>query len=187
MLIFGGRLVRGALAEATDERREMYAALIGKVYSSLGGYLGGMIVICSINALLTSTFLAINRIPFFLPLGFISGFSSLVPYAGPVIAGTLISILCATVGVWHGVASAVYFTVYGQLEGNVIGPLVFRQTVHVDPLVALLSVLFFGQIAGVAGAIAAVPVAATLQIVFHEILWLRRERRRLLVDSSPDR
>jgi predicted PurR-regulated permease PerM len=176
MLIFGAPLIHSALDEARPERRATYAKLLRKVYSSLAGYLGGMLVICSINATLTTIFLAINGVPFFLPLGIVSGIASLVPYAGPVIVSVLISLLSSIGGLWHGVASAIYLLTYGQIEGNVIAPMVFKQTVHVNPLVALLSVLFFGQIAGVAGAIAAVPAAAMIQIVLREILRHRREQ-----------
>lgn len=184
MLIFGAPLVQAALSEARPERQATYANLLSKVYSSLGGYLGGMMVICSLNATLATIFLAINGVPFFLPLGIVSGIASLVPYAGPVVVSVLISFLSSIGGLWHGVASAIYFLVYGQLEGNVIAPLVFKKTVHVDPLVVLLSVLFFGEMAGVAGAIAAVPMAATIQIVLREILRHRRERLKLQPQSQ---
>jgi putative heme transporter len=175
MLVFGGPLVQAALAELRPQRRTHYAILLSKIYSSLGGYLGGMIFICSVNAGLTTTFLAINGVPFFLPLGIFSGLASLVPYAGSVLAAVSISLLSAVGGVWHGVASPIFFVVYGQLEGNIIAPLVFRRTVNVNPLVVLISVLFLGSVAGVAGAIAAVPAVATLQIILRETLRLRRE------------
>jgi predicted PurR-regulated permease PerM len=177
MLVFGGRLVDALLGEATPERRDRYAKLVHKIYDLIGGYLGGLVFICSINATLATTMLAIVGLPFFLPLGLISGFSSLVPYAGPVIAGISISMLAAvTAGLWKGLACAIYFVVYGQIEGNVLGPLIFRRTVHVNPLIVLLSILFFGEIAGVFGAIIAVPVTAAVQIVLRELLLVRRER-----------
>jgi predicted PurR-regulated permease PerM len=177
MLIFGGRLVRAAVAETRPERRPVYEKVLGKIYQSIGGYLGGLTLICLVNATLTTTFLAIDGVPFFLPLGILSGFSSLVPYAGPLVAGTAISLIAlVTQGVGHGVASGIYFILYGQLEGNVLGPLVFRRTVHVNPLVTTLSILFFGEIAGIVGAIVAVPIVATLQIVIRELLRIRREQ-----------
>jgi predicted PurR-regulated permease PerM len=176
MLIFGKRLVRGVLAEARPEHRTLYDNVVGKIYNSIGGYLGGLLLICTINATLTTSFLAILRLPFFLPLGILSGMSSMVPYAGPFVVGTLISLLALiTTGLWHGVAAVIYFIAYGQLEGNVLSPLVFRRTVHVNPLVVTLSILFLGEIAGVVGAIVAVPVVAALQIIVREILRLRRE------------
>jgi predicted PurR-regulated permease PerM len=177
MLIFGGRLITGAVAEARAERREMYQDVLHKIYRSIGGYLGGLTLICTINATLTTSFLAIDSVPFFLPLGILSGFSSMIPYAGPIVAGTGISLIALfTQGIWHGIASGIYFIVYGLMEGNVLGPLIFRRTVHVNPLVVTLSILFLGEIAGIMGAIIAVPVAATLQIVLRELLRIRRER-----------
>jgi predicted PurR-regulated permease PerM len=110
----------------------------------------------------------------------VAGLSSLVPYAGPFVVGTGISLIAfATQGLWHGVAAAIYFITYGQIEGNVLGPLIFRRTVHVNPLVVTLSVLFFGELAGIMGAIVAVPVVATLQIILREVLRIRREQLRL--------
>jgi len=180
MLIFGGRLITAAVAEARAERRTMYEDLLAKIYRSIGGYLGGLALICTINATLTTTFLAIDKVPFFLPLGIAAGLSSMIPYAGPIVAGTAISLIALfTEGIWHGLASAVYFIVYGLLEGNVLAPLIFRRTVNVNPLVVTLSILFLGEIAGIMGAIIAVPVVATLQIVLREVLRIRRERLNL--------
>ena len=51
--------------------------------------------------------------------------------------------------------------------------------VNVNPLVVTLSILFLGEIAGIMGAIIAVPVVATLQIVLREVLRIRRERLQL--------
>ncbi|HXU62410.1 MAG TPA: AI-2E family transporter [Polyangia bacterium] len=192
MLIFGGRLVHAILAEARPHHRPIYTDLVQKIYTSIGGYLGGLTLICCVNGTLTTTFLAIDRVPFFLPLGILSGFSSTVPYAGPLVAGTLISLVALlTKGFWHGMAAVIYFVAYGQLEGNILGPLVFRRTVHVNPLLTTLSILLLGEIAGVFGAIIAVPVVAALQIITREALRIRREQLHLrpppagLEDESP--
>jgi len=177
MLIFGGRLIRAALDEARDERRPMYETVLSKIYRSIGGYLAGLTLICTINATCTTTMLAILRVPFFLPLGILAGSSSMIPYAGPFVTGTFIALIAlVTKGVWYGVASAIYFVTYGQIDGNLLGPLIFRRTVHVNPLVVTVSILFFGEIAGVLGAIVAVPVVAAFQIVLREVLRVRREQ-----------
>jgi predicted PurR-regulated permease PerM len=69
-----------------------------------------------------------------------------------------------------------YFVLYGQLEGNVLGPFVFRRTVHLDPLVTLLGILFLAELLGIAGAVVAVPAVALAQIVVRELLAARRDR-----------
>jgi predicted PurR-regulated permease PerM len=177
MLIFGGDLIRGILVEATPERRQRYAVLADKIYRSIGGYLGGLVLVCTINATLTTTFLAITGMSFYLPLGLASGFSSLIPYAGPAVAGVTISLLAlVTGGIWKGLATVIYFVVYGQIEGNILSPLIFRRTVHVNPLIVTLSLLFLGEVFGIVGAVLAVPITAASQIVLREILADRRER-----------
>ena len=177
MLIFGGRLIRAALEEARPESRNLYGDVLEKIYQSIGGYLGGLTLMCTFNATLTTAFLAINGVPFFLPLGILSGLSSMIPYAGPVVAGSLITLLALiTCSGWHALACVIYFVAYGQLEGNVLAPMVFRRTVHVNPLVVVLSVLFLGEMAGIVGAIIAVPVVAAIQIVVREMLRVRRQQ-----------
>jgi|SRR5450631_73331 len=174
MLVFGGPLVQAALQQLPGRQRETMENIVRQVYQSVGGYIAGLALICTMNATCTTVFLAINRVPFFLPLGVLSGLSSTVPYAGPLVAGTFVSLLSfLTGGLWHGIATVIYFVVYGQIEGNVLGPLIFRKAVQVNPLVVMLSILFLGEIGGVVGAVVAVPLAATLQVVLRELLSLR--------------
>jgi putative heme transporter len=185
MLIFGGRLVRAVLAEARPEHLPTYQDVLHKIYQSIGGYLGGLALVCTANATLTTSFLAIDRVPFFLPLGIVSGMSSMVPYAGPAVVGIGISLIALlTQGLWHGIAAGIYFIAYGQLEGNLLSPLIFKRTVHVNPLVTTLSILVLGEIAGVVGAVVAVPVVATLQIVLREVLRIRREQLRIAAEKA---
>ncbi|WP_224240289.1 AI-2E family transporter [Hyalangium gracile] len=177
MLVFGGGVLQRLLELLPQEHRERYERVMRKTYHATGGYLSGLTFICTINATLTTTVLAVLGMPFFLPLGIASGFSSMVPYAGPVVAGGLITLLTwATGGGLKALVVLVYFIIYGQIEGNVLAPLVFRRTVHVNPLLTLLSVLFCAELAGIIGAMVAVPVMATVQIIVRELLLLRQER-----------
>ena len=177
MLIFGGERVEALLSESHPANRERYQRVLAKIYGAIGGYTGGVLLICGVNATLTTTFLAVTRMPFFLPLGILSGISSLVPYAGPIVSGGLITVLAlVTGGVWKAVATAIYFVLYGQLEGNILGPVIFKRTVHLNPLITLLSILFIAELLGVVGAVVAVPAVAAAQIVLTELLSIRRER-----------
>jgi putative heme transporter len=177
MLAFGPGLIERWLSLTLPEHRPRYERVLGKVYSATGGYLSGLTLICTINAVLTSTCLALVGMPFFLPLGILSGFSSLVPYAGPIVAGGVVTLLTlATAGTWKALIIFIYFICYGVTEGNVLAPLVFRRTVHVNPLLTLFAVVFFGELAGIIGAVVAVPLMATGQIIVRELLLIRSER-----------
>jgi predicted PurR-regulated permease PerM len=179
MLVFGRDLVTALLAELKPGVRERYDRMAAKIYRSVGGYLGGLLGICAINAVLTTIFLVIIRMPFFLPLAILSGTSSLVPYVGPLVVGAAITLFALiTGGVWIALAAAIYFVVYGQLEGNILAPFIYRRTAHVNPLVTLLAILFLVEFMGMVGAVVAVPVAAAAQIVIAEIVTIRREQAR---------
>lgn len=178
MLLFGSDLIAATMAEAAAHNRVRYERIVEKIYRSVGGYVAGLIAICSINATLTISFLAITGMPFFLPLGFLSGISSAVPYAGPLVAGVIITLLALiTGGPLKALITGIYFILYGQLEGNVLSPLIFRRTVHINPLVTTLAILFMAELMGLPGAIIAVPAAATAQIVVREILSFRQEQQ----------
>ena len=177
MLVFGGGLVERLLSLVPVETRPRWERVLEKSYRAVGGYLGGVLFICSVNATLTTMVLALIRLPYFLPLGLASGFSSLVPYAGPILTGGFITLVALiTGGAIKGLITLCYFLLYGQLEGNVLGPFVFRRTVHLDPLVTLLGILFLAELLGIAGAVVAVPAVALAQIVVRELLALRREK-----------
>jgi predicted PurR-regulated permease PerM len=177
LLVFGGRMVHGFLAEINPLHRERYERILDKIYDSIGGYLAGLLLIASVNACFTTIFLAINKVPFFLPLGITSGLLSLIPYLGPAVMAISTSLISlVTGGVWRTVITAGYFILYGQFEGQILSPLVYRRAVKVNPLVALLSVIFFVDLAGILGAVVAVPAAAAGQIIIREFLAFRRER-----------
>ena len=94
--------MRALLAELNPVNRERYERMASKVYRSVGGYLGGLLGICAINATLTTMFLVIVRAPFFLPLGILSGASSLVPYAGPFVVGAAVTLFVLSPAVRGG-------------------------------------------------------------------------------------
>jgi predicted PurR-regulated permease PerM len=70
----------------------------------------------------------------------------------------------------------VFFIVYQQLENHVLQPLVYNRTVSLSPLVILFSVLVGAELAGVLGALAAIPVAGAIQVIIVDFLRVRRER-----------
>ena len=188
MLVFGPGLVRGLLEQLDADTRSRWERITARSYTSIGGYLGGLAVICSVNATFTTIALALLEVPFFLPLGILSGFSSLVPYAGSVTVAVLVTILTLlSSGALKATLVVGYFLMYGQFEGNVLGPFIYRRTVHLDPLVTLLAVLLLANLMGIVGAVLAVPAVAVAQIVVREFLAGHREPDVASVEPVPVR
>jgi predicted PurR-regulated permease PerM len=71
--------------------------------------------------------------------------------------------------------------VYQQVENHVLYPLVYSRTVQLSPLAVLISVLIGAKIAGILGALAAIPVAGAIQVLL--LAWLRHRRERR--DTEP--
>ena len=70
----------------------------------------------------------------------------------------------------------VFFIVYQQIENHVLQPLVYNRTVALSPLAILVSVLIGAELAGVLGALAAIPVAGAIQVLIADALRERRQR-----------
>jgi putative heme transporter len=183
MLAVGRKIVWNLLAQARPERRGAYADVVRKIYHALGGYVAGHLLIVLAQCAATSTYLAIVGMPFFLPLGLLSGLASLIPFAGVTIVGALVSLLAwGMKGLLTGVGTAIYYVLYQQFENHVLYPVVYRRTVEVNPLIIIVAVLFLAEWGGIAGAILAVPLTAAGHILVSVLL---RERRRRLEIPPP--
>jgi predicted PurR-regulated permease PerM len=111
-------------------------------------------------------------VPYAVALGLVVALLDLIPLAGATIAAFVVVLVAiAASGVTAAIVVAIFFLVYQQLENHLIQPLVYGRTVQLSPLAVLVSVLIGAQIAGVLGALAAIPVAGSLQVLLVD--WKR--------------
>jgi predicted PurR-regulated permease PerM len=113
-------------------------------------------------------------VPYALALGLVVAILDLIPLAGATLAGIIIVTVAFLTSVTAGIVVAVFFVLYQQLENHLLQPLVYGRTVQLSPLAVLIAVLIGAEVAGVLGALSAIPVAGTLQILLVD--W--REHRR---------
>ncbi|HET7752558.1 MAG TPA: AI-2E family transporter [Anaeromyxobacteraceae bacterium] len=185
MLGSGRPLVSAWLGAAKPTTRARYARLAEGIYDAVSGYVTGLAVIVAIHAALATTFLGFMKIPWFLALGLMAGMSSLIPYIGVLVAGTVIvTVAFASGGLWTGLATLAYVVVYQQIENQIVSPLVYRSAIDVNPLVILVAALILGEVWGIGGAVLSVPVTAVAQIVIAEVLKFRRERQEVPVEVA---
>jgi predicted PurR-regulated permease PerM len=130
----------------------------------------------------STTVLLVLGVPYAVALGLLVAILDLVPLAGATIAAVIV----ATVGFLHsitaGVVLIVFFVVYQQFENHVLQPLVYGRTVQLSPLVVLIAVLMGAKLAGVVGALGAIPIAGSMQVVLLD--WLAHRRRTLVEPGS---
>jgi predicted PurR-regulated permease PerM len=125
-------------------------------------------------------------LPFPLALALIAGFLDLVPMVGATVAGVILVLTALTQGVTEAVIMLVIVLVYQQVENYVLQPTILGKAADVSGFLVIASVLVFGTALGVIGAIIAVPIVASIQIIVRELTAARRERMaRLRAAESP--
>jgi len=142
------------------------------VYRTVGGYVTGNLLISLIAGVSSGLLLWIVGVPYAVALGLVVALLDLIPLAGATIAAVVVVLVAiAASGVTAAIVVAIFFLVYQQLENHLIQPLVYGRTVQLSPLAVLVSVLIGAQLAGVLGALAAIPVAGALQVLLVD--WRR--------------
>jgi predicted PurR-regulated permease PerM len=166
---------------AAPENRPRYRALGDRIAATISGYVTGNLLISLIAGAGTALVLFLCGVPFALALGLLVAVLDLIPLAGATIAGIIIVTIALLQSLTVGVIVAVFFIVYQQLENHLLQPLVYGRTVELSPLAVLISVLVGAELAGVLGALMAIPVAGALQIAFLD--W--REARAAAAPPPP--
>jgi predicted PurR-regulated permease PerM len=174
-LLSSGRSWTDALiASRPPEQRERLRRSRDNMASAVGGYVAGALTIALIAGIATYIVLAILGVPFKGPLAVLAGLFSLIPLVGATIAAVLIGIVTlfedfptATI-IW-----TIWAIVYQQLENHLIQPQIQKRTVKVHPFITIVAVLFGGTLLGILGAIVAIPVAASIQILLREYVDMR--------------
>jgi predicted PurR-regulated permease PerM len=113
--------------------------------------------------------------PFPVALGVIAGFLDLIPTFGATLAGVIIVLATLISGVGPALAMLVLVIIYQQLENHILQPTIVGRAAHVSGVFVLASVLVFGALFGIVGAVIAVPLAASIQIGLRELTASRRE------------
>jgi len=156
------------------QSRERWRSVGHDIYRAVGGYVTGNLLISLIAGVSTAIVLLIMGVPYSVALGLIVGILDLIPLAGATLAAIIVGAVAFLHSIPAGIIVIVFFVVYQQIENHILQPVVYGRTVQLSPLVVLISVLIGAELAGVLGALAAIPVAGSLQVVFVD--WLRHRR-----------
>jgi predicted PurR-regulated permease PerM len=153
-----------------------------QIYGTVGGYVSGNLAISFVAGISSTAVLLVLGVPYAVALGLLVAILDLIPLAGATIAAVIVS----TVGFLHsvtaGIVLIVFFILYQQFENQVLQPLVYGRTVQLSPLIVLIAVLMGAKLAGVIGALGAIPVAGTIQVIVVD--WLAYRRQQLIEPST---
>jgi predicted PurR-regulated permease PerM len=188
MLLEGPKWVERFYGLLPAPKQARWRNIGNQVYRTVGGYVTGNLAISLIAGVVSTIVFLLVGLPFALALGLVVAILDLIPLAGATIAAVLVTTVAFLDTTTAGIIVLVFFVLYQQLENHVIQPVVYGRTVQLSPLVVLIAVLIGAELAGVIGALAAIPVAGTLQVVIVDWLEHRGEgvANRIATPESAD-
>jgi predicted PurR-regulated permease PerM len=177
MLVSGPPWVEGLRSLVPDHLRPYVHRGMTGMYDAIGGWVVGAAAIALVAGTTATLVLVAMGAPYALPLGVLVGLLDPIPFLGAILASAVVAIvLVASEGWLLAVIFLVFFVCYQQVENHVFYPLVYGQTVELSPLAVLIAVLIGGELAGIVGAIASIPIAGAIKVAAGEVVRYRRER-----------
>lgn len=156
-------------------RRARVQLLGDEILGKVGGYVAGAIAIAGIAGTTTLLFLLIVQAPYPVALAMLIALTDLIPLIGATIGAVVVTIILLFVSIPVGIASAVFFLAYQQLENYLIYPRVMGRTVDVPPALTIIAALIGGALLGVLGALLAIPTAAACSLILREVVMPRQD------------
>ncbi len=175
MLLEGPTWVDRFFALMPEKAEKRWRKVGCDIYRTVGGYVAGNLLISLIAGILSFILLYALGVPYAAALGLLVALLDLVPLAGATVAAVIVTLIAFTGGLWTGVAVLIFFLVYQQLENHMLQPLIYGKTVRLSPLAVLIAVLIGAKLGGIIGALGAIPIAGTIQVILRDFLRHREE------------
>jgi predicted PurR-regulated permease PerM len=176
MVLEAPKIIRGGIALLPADRQERVRRVGSDCARSVTGYISGNLLISVICGILTFGVLKVLGVPFAGLIALFVAVADLIPLIGATM-GAIVAVIAGFVySVPAGIAVIVFFVVYQQLENHLLQPLILSRTVDLNPLTVLVAILVAVELAGILGALLAIPVAAMIQVIVRD-LWDNRRGR----------
>ena len=185
MLLEGPRWMERFYSLLPEESQERWRNVGRGIYRTVGGYVSGALAIGLIAGISSAAVLSVLGVPYAIALGVVVAILDLIPLAGATLAAVIVTSVAFLDDITKGIIVLVFFVIYQQVENHLLYPLVYSRTVSMSPLAILIAVLLGASLAGVLGALAAIPVAGAIQVVVVDYLEHRRARLADARAASP--
>lgn len=169
LLLDGPRMVTATRRLVPEERRETADRLAGLAYRAVGRYVAGSLAVACLAGLSTLAVGLLLGVPLTPLLAANVMVFNLVPQIGGAAGGFPFVLLGFTQSAGTGIACAVFFILYLQIENNVLSPLVVGQAVKLSPPAMMSAALIGVAAGGVVGALLAIPFVGAAKLVYVEV------------------
>ncbi len=171
LLLYRSAFKKFFLMQVSDDSESNAQQLLRSIQKLTQQYLYGLLIVMFLLGILNSLGLWAIGITYPAFWGFLAAFLAIIPFIGTFLGGlmTVIYAVATTSTIWQPLAVIVLFSIVQFLEGNIITPKIVGESVKVNPLAIILSLVIGGSIWGVAGLVLAVPVIATLKKIMEQV------------------
>ncbi|WP_040948780.1 AI-2E family transporter [Gorillibacterium massiliense] len=146
--------------------------VLGEIDTALSGYIVGRVIITSLLALMMYIGFLLIHLPYALLLAALSLFFNLIPYIGQFIG----AVPCLIVGFIDSPTKALWVLIViliaQQIEGNLLAPNIYGRRLDIHPLTTIVLILSAGDVLGVIGILAAIPIYMTAKVIVVRIYRL---------------
>jgi len=167
-----------------EDRRERAEHVMDQAVAKIGGYVSGNLLTSLICGALALIALVVFGVPFAIPLGLWAGIADLIPAVGSYIGAVPAVGVAFFQSPLTGFVVLAYFLLYQQFENYYLVPKIMQNAVNLSPAAVIISTLIGGSLFGFAGALLALPAAATIKVIMYNV-WLhdRSEEGDVLVQE----
>ncbi len=178
--------LKGALGSMLmPDQRERWLGVWERVTESVSRWAIAVVVIATIAGTTQGVTAWLLGSSFAVALGVIAGLLDMIPNIGATMAAfILVPTLWAEEGLTAALIMLIVILTYQQVENNILTPKIQGKAVNLSGFFIIVAVTLFGALLGVLGALTAVPLAATIQIVIHELTRARREEAAATRDAA---
>ncbi|WP_065849250.1 AI-2E family transporter, partial [Streptomyces mutomycini] len=162
----GKRIWQWVLKLVPSQARPGVAGAGPRAWRTLTAYVRGTVIVALIDAIFIGLGIYFLDVPMAVPLAVFIFLFAFIPLVGAVVSGALaVVVSLVTQGVFTALMVLLVVLAVQQIEGHILQPFILGRAVRVHPLAVVLSVAAGGMIAGIGGAVVAVPLVAVTNTV----------------------
>jgi putative heme transporter len=176
--LLSGPAARGFfLSLLPPEKRAHAGDVLSEMGQAMGGYVRGTAISAAIMGALAWVGLMLVGVPYALVFGLLTMLGEPIPFVGPILVGTLVTLVALTVSPTTALLALGLFVVLQQIEGNLVTPNVMSRETRSSQALVIFALVAGAAVGGLLGAIVAIPVAAALQVLVLRVIAPAVRRR----------
>jgi predicted PurR-regulated permease PerM len=158
-----------------ENKQKRVLEIIHKIIAKIGQWFRGQLLLSFTMGVLVTVVLYVLGVPYALTIGVIGAILEVIPFIGATLTGAIAVILALLAGSWiKALLAVVAYIILQEIETHFLVPKIMGKAVGLSPIIIIVALLIGGKIAGIIGALIAIPVAAAISILIIEFKNIKK-------------